>query len=145
MDNFDANSLPGIKPFIQYPHRGIKYARGEQRYSMIMMLVLDLALGVMIHFWGDEYKMDSLISTIGMHFLFLANLLTFLTKAVVYKMFVKLRPIRNLVVLRREIKLVFGKHIYHYSIFFTGVSMISHLVALIISTKWFFRRPLFDV
>ena len=109
LPDFDANSLPGIKPFIQYPHRGIKYARGEQRYSMIMMLILDLALGIMIHYWGEEYKMDSLVSTLGMHFLFLANLLTFLTKALVYKMFVKLRPIKNLGVLRREIKLVFGK------------------------------------
>jgi hypothetical protein len=106
---FDANSLPGIKPFIQYPHRGIKYARGEQRWSMIMMLFLDAALGLMIHFWGEHYKMDSLISTLGMYYLFLANFLTFLTKALVYKMFVKLRPIRNLTVLRREIKLVFGK------------------------------------
>lgn len=112
---------------------------------MVMMMVLDFALGLMIHLWGEEYKMDSLISTIGMHFLFLANLLTFLTKAVVYKMFVKLRPIKNLGVLRREIKLVFGKQIYHYSIFFTGVSMISHLTALVLSTKWLFRRPAYNI
>jgi len=142
---FDANSLPGIKPFIQHPQKGIKYARGEQRYSMVMMLLLDFALGIMIYYWRDEYFTDSLISTLALYFLFAANFVSFLTKVFVYRMFVKLRPIVNLTVLRREIKLVFGKQIYHYSILFTGVSMISHLIALIISCKWFFRRPLYDI
>lgn len=111
---------------------------------MIMMLILDLALGVMIYYWRDEYLLESLISTVALYFLFVANFISFLTKLFIYKMFVKLRPIVNLAVLRREIKLVFGKQIYHYSIMFTGVSMISHMVALIISCKWFFRRPLND-
>lgn len=112
---------------------------------MVMMLLLDFALGIMIYYWRDEYFTDSLISTLSLYFLFAANFVSFLTKVFVYRMFVKLRPIVNLAVLRREIKLVFGKQIYHYSILFTGVSMISHLIALIISCKWFFRRPLYDI
>jgi Ring finger domain len=143
--DFDANSLPGIKPFIQYPHKGIKYARGEQRSSMVMMLILDIALGIMLHYWGDQYKLDSMISTLFMYFLFVANLFSFITKVLVYRMFVKLRPILDIQVLRKEIKLVFGKQIYHHSIFLTGVSMISHLIALGLSTKWLFKIKMYNV
>jgi hypothetical protein len=86
------------------------------------------------------YLKKSFSSTFLFYWLFFINLLGLIPKIITYRNFNKLRLDRDKAVLRRRMINIFGKRIYRLTTRFSGISIISHLLAIFFSFKYFFSQ-----
>ena len=138
--NFNLESIVGVSPFLSQPKRGIKYAVGEMRLGLVTIITLNCIIFQYLRYNTVIYLKKSFFSTFLFYWLFFVNLLGLIPKIITYRNFNKLRLDRDKAVLRRRMITIFGKRIYRLTTRFSGISIISHLLSVFVSIKYFFRQ-----
>lgn len=86
------------------------------------------------------YLKKSFFSTFLFYWLFFVNLLGLIPKIITFRYFKKLKLDSDKKILRRHMIIIFGKRIYRMNTRFSGISIISHLLSIFVSFKYFFTN-----
>lgn len=134
---FTVSALPSIKPFMRHPEKGVRYLKGEMKFSLIMTFLLQFYLGfLLLNF--RAYIFQSIISTLLLVLLTLFNLFNALPKILIFHSLIKIREASDLGgdvkskrrYFRAEIIKIFGKRIYHLSIAISAFFIFAQIFVL---------------
>lgn len=141
----NSKHLMTLSPLLNYPKIGIKYTIGEIRFGLISAFILNFFLAFHLKYKTKIFLKKSFLSTSLLYWLLLLNLFGCLPKILNFINFSKIDQKEEIENLRKKLIKNFGKRVYKISKKFTGVSIISHLLGLLVSIKVLLRienRPI---
>lgn len=145
VQDFNLEQIAGVSAFMSSPQRGIKYVLGEMRLGLLSIITFNFVIFYYLRNNTVMYLKKSFFSTLLLYWLFFVNLLGLIPKIITYRKFNKLKIDREKTVLRRQMMNIFGKRIYRVTTTFSGISIMSHLLCIFVSFKYFFRLEVLKV